>query len=390
MSRTKGYLFITDEISEENAYPLVFSDDEGQVVEPHQHCRIQQLTESLQDCPLTIIIPARLTTLHHVTLPLLSDKKAHAAIPYALEDYSAQEVSQLHFAFDRQFYQNGQYVVLSCDKAWLNNLLMVLRKYQIEPKHITTAWFALTNNQCAVHQQALLFRGHSLNGSIPLSMWSLVKAQVFAIEDLTILLFDGDTTLPKDLEGKTTISEQNWETWVVKRLNKLAYIPLNQGAFAPKTEQTSLKKSVWLVGASFVAWLIIWLATQLLSLHHINQEIKQIDDKIAVIYRQFFPGSKQVISPRFRISQTLKNSSAGDESALLRLLDQLANPLRSNQITPVQLTYQNQRITLKIVANDFSQLEKFMTALKKQAVKANQLNANRLDDKVEATVEIQS
>ncbi|WP_367608238.1 type II secretion system protein GspL [Legionella sp. W05-934-2] len=390
MSRTKGYLFITDEISEENAYPLVFSDDEGQVVEPHQHCRIQQLTESLQDCPLTIIIPARLTTLHHVTLPLLSDKKAHAAIPYALEDYSAQEVSQLHFAFDRQFYQNGQYVVLSCDKTWLNSVMMILHKYQIEPKHMTTAWFALSNNQCAVHQQSLLFRSPNLNGSIPLSMWPLVKSQVLETDDLTLLQFDGNTTLPNGLEGKTTISQPNWEDWVVQRLNQSAYISLNQGAFAPKTEQTSLKKSLWLVGGSFILWLITWLATHILSLHHINQEIKQVDDKIAVIYRQFFPGSKQVISPRFRINQKLKNSSAGDESALLRLLDQLANPLRSNQITPVQLTYQNQRITLKIVANDFSHLEKFMAALKKQAVKANQLDANRQDDKVEATVEIQS
>lgn len=388
MATSKAYFFVNTELSEESAYPLVLIDENGQSIE-QINCLIGEVPDKTGNRPLVIVIPDRLTTVHFVSMPLLNDKKAQAAIPYALEDYTAQDLSELHFAFDRRFYKNGQYIVFSCDKHWLKTLLTLLKDHHIEPNDITTAWFALSDNQFALHNQTLLCHSESINGAIPLTMLPMIKDQLALMETATIFQFDEVNKIPDVLKQFVSNCDQPWETWVSEQLSRSDYIALNQGPFSSQQEQTSIRHALWLAGGSLAIWLAIWLTTNILSLHHTNEEIKRIDDKIAVIYRQFFPGAKRIISPKFRISQKLKTQGSGGETGLLRLLDKLAAPLKANQVTPIQLSYQDQRLTLKLIANNFGHLEKFMSALKKQPVKAKQLNANRNEDKVEATVEIQ-
>jgi len=390
MTTTRAFLFVPTELSDDDAYPLVFVDTTNQQVDKQQPCRIDQLLQAIDDYPLTVIIPDRLASLHKVTLPMLSDKKARAAIPYALEDAAAQEVADLHFAFDPAFYDTGQYLVLSCEKQWLQALIALLHNHGIEPKHITTAWFALANNQCVIHEQALLCRTETINGAFPSNAWPMIKSQFTFSESLSILQFIQDVEIPEEWQKVVTTSSQDWESWVSERLAGTNFITFNQGTFAPQQAQATLRRSAWLLGTSFVIWLLIWLTTNLLTLHHANKAIEQIDEEIAVIYRQFFPGANQIISPKFRIRQKLKSLATGDRSGLLYLLDQLAAPLQESQVTLVQLTYQNNRMSLKLMANDFNQLEIFMNRLKKQSAKAKQVNANRNEDKVEATVELQA
>lgn len=388
MTRSKAYFFVSEALSEDDVCPLVFTNEVGKVAEEPTNCPLAQLHESVGDCPLIIIVPDRLVSIHKVSLPLLSDKKARSAIPYALEDFSAQEVTELHFAFDRKFYKDGYYLVLSCDKIWLQSLMTLLKKYQLDPKYITIAWFALSDNQCILHNQALTCRSQAFNGIIPLIMWDMIAKQFPSTDDLTTLRFNEITDTPSELENHITLCKQNWETWVAERLNQSFYFSLSQGSFAISKEQPSLKKSIWFLAGSFTILLVTWLTTSLLTLHQVKKETQQVDDKIAVIYKQFFPGAHQVISPRFRISQKLKGQTAGGESVLWHLLEQLTGPLQTSQVTLLQLTYQNQRINLKLIAPNFGQLEKFISAIKRESVRAKQLEANRNEDKVEATVEI--
>ncbi len=388
MTKTKAYLFVSKELSEESDCLLVFTNEAGLSVSQPTPCKFSQLQAMLDDCPLTIIIPDQISSIHQVSLPLLSKKKARLAIPYALEDFSAQEVNELHFAFDRTFYRNGQNLVLSCEKAWLKALVALLETHQIEPTHITIAWFALSENQCVLHNQTLLCRSEPLNGVISMTMWGMISNQFATAEEIDTIQFDKAIDTPKELSKNLTTAEQTWETWVSERLHQSPFISLNQGNFSTIKEQTSLKKSLWLIGGSFILWLTIWLTTSLLSIHHTNQKLKQVDARIAVLYKKFFPSAKQVISPRFRISQKLKSQGSGNESGLWHLLDRLSAPLQTSHVNAIQLTYQHQRINLKLMADNFRQLETFMAALKRESLQTKQLDANRNEDKVEATVEV--
>ena len=72
------------------------------------------------------------------------------------------------------------------------------------------------------------------------------------------------------------------------------------------------------------------LLVNAINLYLVNKQTQKIDDQIAVIYHEFFPGAKQVISPKFRIMQLLKNNNAEDQNRFWFLLNQFAKVIKND------------------------------------------------------------
>lgn len=149
-----------------------------------------------------------------------------------------------------------------------------------------------------------------------------------------------------------------------------------------------IKKGYQLVGGLCGIWLISILFVNWLSLHALNKQIDEIDRQIAVIYREFFPDAKQIISPKFRISQLLGGNTTENHTRFWFILNQLSKAMKDSGITVEQLRYQNKIISVTLVSSDFESLQKIENKLKQSQLKVKQTQASTKDQQVVATLEL--
>ena len=122
-------------------------------------------------------------------------------------------------------------------------------------------------------------------------------------------------------------------------------------------------------------------------LFSLNKKTAVVDNQIEVIYHQFFPEAKQVISPKFRISQLLKTTQEDNQMRFWVLINAFAKTMKDSSITIDQMRYQNKILAVTLVSPDFVTLQKLETVLKQQ-LKVNQTQASTHEQKVIATLEL--
>ncbi|MGL6028286.1 MAG: type II secretion system protein GspL, partial [Legionella sp.] len=149
-----------------------------------------------------------------------------------------------------------------------------------------------------------------------------------------------------------------------------------------------LKKGYMLSASLTIIWLISIVLVNAINLHSLNKKNNALDQRIAVIYREFFPEAKQVISPRFRISQLLGDQTVNSQSRFWFLLTQLARVLKENNSTPEQIRYQNNLLAVTLISPDFASLERIEEQLKTRQLQVSQTQASTRDEQVFATLEL--
>ena len=120
----------------------------------------------------------------------------------------------------------------------------------------------------------------------------------------------------------------------------------------------------------------------------INQQIKQIDKQIAGIYFKFFPEAKTVISPRFRITQKLKEGQNVSDPRLFVLLNALVSAQQKIAVNLEQLRYQNKNLQATLTSSGFQNIEDFQNELATQGLKVKQIQATTKDNAVHSIVEL--
>ena len=163
---------------------------------------------------------------------------------------------------------------------------------------------------------------------------------------------------------------------------------LCQGDFQLKKSANRLK--LWYSAAAglFALWLITLLSVNTYALYKDNREIAQLDQRIETIYRRFFPEAKQVINPRFRITQYLKgNSQSGDEGLWL-LLGKSTQIIHQNLVTINQLDWHNHLLLVTLQTQNFITLDKLQNNLKAAAIHVKQTEASTKNKRVVSKLEL--
>ena len=75
-------------------------DKNGEIDAPLSLRSFQEFKSLQRQSRTIIVLPTERSSLFEIELPWLGERKARAAIPYALEEQLAQNVATLHFAFD--------------------------------------------------------------------------------------------------------------------------------------------------------------------------------------------------------------------------------------------------------------------------------------------------
>ncbi|HAU1150603.1 TPA: general secretion pathway protein GspL [Legionella pneumophila] len=374
--------FIFSKHLDDNGCVCLKISDMGELIAPPEFRNFLQIKDLQKESSTIIVETCTRAILLDLAIPWLPERKARIAIPYALEDKVTQPVEELHFAFDKFHYQNNQYLVVVIDKQRIRKLIQVFDEHGIVFDTITLDWFALESQELVISESELLINNEDFKGVLSGDL-----AQTYLKnhpQNLTHIFQDSKIVAP-------SIASQNEEhsyTWIGKRLIKSKPLNLCQGEMQHGKTTDWIKKGYQLVGGLCGIWLISILLVNWLSLHWLNKQIDEIDQQTAVIYREFFPDAKQVISPKFRISQLLGSNTTENQSRFWFILNQLSKAMKDSDITVEQLRYQNKIISITLVSSDFESLQEIENKLKQLQLKVKQTQASTKDQQVVATLEL--
>lgn len=359
-------------------------DDQGQLDAPLAIRTLEEFRLLQTKTRTIIVLPTESSSLHHIELPWLGSRKARAALPYALEEHVAQHVSTLHVSFDLQYHKNNQYLVTVTDKALLIDLITRLDALNIIFDVITLDWFALNNDETWVGESSFLINDEQFMGVL-----SAAPAAIYLANHqnhLTILQFNDSTHALKNPAFKHI--DGSFYEWVAMRLFNAKLMNLCQGELQRNTRQQTNVRWYQISAILSLLWLLSFVGVNAYISHVLTKKIKDIDQKIAVIYRDYFPNATHVISPKFRVEQLIKAGNSNHADALWALLDKLAKANKDNARIE-QLRYQNHTLSVTLSSKDFAALEALELRLQKALVKVTQTQASSHEHQVLATLELQ-
>lgn len=381
--------------NEEGCLSLVL-DPEGNIEAPLGERSYAEIKQLQTNAKILVILSTEQASLHLVEMPWLPDKKSRAAIPFALEEKVADNVNNLHFAFDRDHYQEDRYLVVVCNTTYLTTIIANLDSLGIKFDTITLDWFALSPQEsCILENNVLVYDLPRFCGSLS---EELALPYLKSLTEEQKLYTFPNSLVYKELQEVTLAKEVTLATvetceidpciWLAKRLQANKYINLAQGQLEHGNQGGKTKRLAYLAASLGLLWFVTVLVTNGIHIVHMNRQISVLDQKIATLYRDFFPGAKEVLSPKFRISQLLKSQKNGSDRSLWSLLNILSQAVKQNTAEIQQIQFQNKTMQVTLLTKDFDTLEALQTALKKASVQVKQTEATSKDDKVMAILEL--
>lgn len=371
---------------DENQALCLRLNEQGQVDAPLQYRTLSDIRALQHHARTVIVIPTEHATLHEVSLPRLSERQARMAIPYALEEELAQPVTDVHVAFDKAYYRHGAYFVAVIDKAYFSELIATCDALNLDFDVMTLDFFALNDNEVCVTDRGILLHQSTFKGALDGEM---AKHYLTHQKDAATAWFWFKDSVSLGGERSSIVEESDSSTWMAKRLLQAEMMNLCQGEFQHRAPSGSVKQ--WTIAAAIL--LGIWLTSMVLIkafyVHSLSTKEVVIDEKIAVIYREFFPKATHVISPRFRINQLLATGSANADSvALWSLLDKWAVASKGYVLTVDEWRFQNKILSITLIAKNFAELEQLQQRLHEASVNVTQSEASSEAHQVKATLEL--
>lgn len=376
------FIFAKD-IGEEQSLCLKL-DSDGLVLSPllrlpHHEIRI------LQDSAKTVvIIPSNRCSFHEVSLPWLPDRKARLAIPYALEEALAADLGQLHVAFDKAHYQQGRYLVAVIEKQYLLQCMATLDAFSLRFDEMTPDWFALSPGEAVLTSDYLLVSQESFKGALSGDLLALYLKR----EARTVKLLKCNDALPLRIKGAEKIAE-NSDVFIASRLLNSHRMNLCQGELQHDDQWLTTKQWYQVAGALALVFVGCFVLFQWVNLHQLNRRMLSVDQQIASIYHDFFPNSPRVISPKFRISERLKEGGRDREtSAFWWFISKLSQAFDEKQNTIEKMNFQYPTLSVTLSTPNFEALENLQLRLQKEGVSVTQAQASTNENKVLATIDL--
>lgn len=375
--------FIFTEHLQDDGCLITRFDNEGKPDLEAKHYSFAEI-QTLQEGYKTIIVcSSDLVNFADLDLPWLAERKARIAIPFALEDRLPQPIELLHFAFDKQHYRNGHYEIVIIEKQYIRDLMNQLIAEDIEFDSITLDWYALKENEAIFIGETAIINSVEYKGALSKEL-AAVFHNVF--HSCTNYVFQ-DSVEIVELPNKTILTEPSF-MWISQRLLDVKPMNLSQGEMHHGTAALQIKKGYQYLAGLATFWLILLIGANAYKLHIVNKQLTQVNQEIAVIYKQFFPDAKQIINPKFRINQLLGNSLNNAQSTFFSIIDKLSKGIKDSNVTLEQFRYLNKILLITISSPDFATLEKFENSLKQQQLTVNQTQAANRDQQVVATLEL--
>lgn len=373
--------------ADEPSYTVIEDErlDQGMVCAP---LRAHDLRALASGKSVQVLVPTTDVLLTRVQLPKASASRLAKAIPYALEEWVAEDVEALHFAFT---VERDGIAVAVVARSTLDTWLQHLRSAGIEPKalipdvlaiaRVPNTWSMLTEERTALvrtgEHAGFSTELEALHGSLDAALLEAkqqppVQLHLYDVTDQWSeeRLAQGLSMTPPPITYKRVELKDEPSTSPFKAEHLASGLNLLQGTYAPRGDAKH-RWSPWRFSAALVVLLLIALAANEVNERgELRAATEQIDARLEALFRNTFPETRRIVNPMAQMKQELRalrvrrSSARGD---FLQLLAEVGVSLKTlGGIRLESLDYQNGRLDVDLIVRDVQALDELKRTLRSQ------------------------
>ncbi len=326
-----------------------------------------------------VLIPSHIQRIFELELPKMSRSQMQKAVPFALEEQLAEDLTSLHFALGHK--QKSKQTVGVISKNIMEDILHGLATINIQPTAIIPDFLALPHKaeHWSIYQNAhsLVRQNQNMGYAIATELLEKLLQQKLQDQkdnihvDLYAKKEHKISALPQLAIAFHPVEEFPIDIASIEK-PALNYL---QAPYKSKRAKRQGKINYWWVAAGSVAsFIVVSLLIKTITYAVIHHKSTNIDQQVLAQYQQLFPGSTSVVEPRYQIGKLLAQLSSNKSSnPFLKLLAALGQAMNHNaNLQLINLQFEKGALTADISANQLSSIETIARILQNQGVKVSQ------------------
>jgi type II secretory pathway component PulL len=264
-----------------------------------------------------IAIDSSLVSTHQITLPKMSNAKAHKAIPFALEPQLLDDINLLKF-FPIQQNKSLTWEVLVISKKIISELLQQLNEHHIEAASIIPNFMLLPHvfNKVAYYEDngIIIYRDNYLQGgSLPVDVFNTLY--------------------------------QDKDQLVSSKLNTNPSIKFS--LFSSNNNHWKKHLAPWKIPAVLATALFLFSLAQTIVINNaLDTQLAQLSVNNEKTFRMLFPEVKRLVNLRIQAEQKLTKAKALKANYSNDLLSQLSAQ-SSTTVQASKVTLKREKLTIE-------------------------------------------
>ncbi len=361
-----------------------------------------------------VLLNSQCLHINQLQLPTQNMQKMLKAIPYAIEEFIAEDIENFHFVISKNKHSD-KISVVGIDKTTLKNIIQVFQQANIVIEKIIPDALCMagdaSNRQwvCLSYQENSYLQTDRLNG--------MVLSNDILPYVLTNRLQEEDEIIPEKIlffneqEDPSAFAELEIENKDIELINVVynthplvvfcgfykhaLALNLLQHEFKPKRKSSGYWFH-WRLAASLAAvWLVLHLGLSSFHYSKLTEENNITKAKIEKIYKKAFPQSKKIVNPRVQMEQklkALKSNSGSSNNGLIFLLAESFGTLSHDKkdINLQSLTFRNNRMDIGLDSTNLQAIENLNKKLNNNTkIKSEITSSSSEKDKVKGNLRIE-
>ncbi len=408
-------LLIHYNIEHPNRATWALCNDAGELTSKISNGTLDELGNIATGLHAIVLLDSQCLHINQLQLPTHNLQKMLKAVPYAIEEFIAEDIENFHFVIAKNKHSNLTAVV-GIDKVVLQNIIQLFQQANISIEKVIPDTLCLAANTqqwvCLNYQNTFYLQTGTLNGMtldhdvLPYIVNNKLGDETQEIPEKVLLFTEQENTTAFEslqLEGENN-TENIEKIHVVYNQHPLVIfcghykqalsLNLLQHEFKNKRKSSALWQH-WRLAASLAAiWLVLNLGLTGFQYTQIKNENSVTKAKIAQIYKKAFPKSRKIINPRVQMEQKLKELKSGtgnSNKGLIFLLAKSVDTLGADKknITLQSLTFRNNRMDIGLDSNNLQAIENLNKKLNNDQIKSEIISSSSEKDKVKGNLRIE-
>lgn len=389
-------------------------NDEGELTSRISSGSLEDLTELARDHQSIVLLNSQCLHINELQLPTQNMQKMLKAVPFAIEEFIADDIEKLHFVVAKQKSSNTTSVV-GINRSTLQKIIDNFQAADIFiDKIIPDALCLAANDQ---QWAALNYQNHSylqtsqLNGmmipddALPYALKSKLDDEATVKPEKLLLFCESENTSALDLEHLEIDDDDIELVNIVYNAHPLVVfcgnykqaskLNLLQHDFKIKSKSFGYWQQWRLAAALAAVWLVLHLSVTAFQYNQVKAENIAVKNKIEKIYKTSFPKSRKINNPRKQMEQklnALKSANGSASSGLLFLLEKSFSGLdqETKDITFQSITYRNNRMDIGLESKNLQAIENLNKKINtNNTIKAEISSSSSEKDKVKGNIRIE-
>ena len=387
-------------------------NDTGELTSKISSGPLEELHNIATDHIAIVLLNSQCLHINELQLPTQNTQKMLKAVPYAIEEFIADDVENLHFVVSKPKTSDTTHVV-GINKATLQSVIDSFQTAGIRIEKIIPDALCLAANEqqwaTLNYQQHNYLQTNKLNGLIvsqdllpyvldkKLDDETIEKPEKILVfsESENVTAFDSSSLIKNDIEIVNIT--YNTHPLVVFCGNYKQALPLNllRHDFKPKSKSSGYWKQWRLAAALAGTWLLLHLGVTYFQYNHLKEENIITKNKIEKIYKTTFPQSRKINNPRKQMEQKLnelKSSSGNASNGLLFILEEAFGNLdqETKDISFRSIAFRNNRMDVGLESKNLQAIENLNKKLNTNTVIKSEISSSSSEkDSVKGNLRIE-